>query len=483
MLKSELGKSVLKIFEDITKIPRCSKNEEHIQKWLLAWARENSFETKTDSIGNVLIIVPGSKGYENAPTLVLQGHMDMVCEKTPESSHDFSKDPLKLYYDDEWLNAKNTTLGADNGIALAVALALSADKTVEHPPFELLFTVDEETGLTGAINLDETLLSGKILLNIDSEDEGVLTIGCAGGLSSNITLSVDRQKIPADFSSYKLKLGGFKGGHSGVDIKKGRGNAIKELARVLLLLGEVVDYKLQDIVGGSAHNAIPRDAEAKIALNEHGFEKIKSIISHLEYDLKNEYMKNDQDLFISVERSEECSSEMISGECSGQVLNIINALPHGVFSMSQMIDGLVETSNNIATVKIKDDTFEVLTSQRSSLKSRLDLLTSRIESIAKLSGAKIKHGDGYPAWQPNWESDLLKRCKEAYKNKFSKEPVVEVIHAGLECGIIGDKYPGMEMISFGPTIQNPHSPDERMKVTDIDKILDFMIELFRAYKL
>jgi len=476
-------KEVLKWFEEIAKIPRCSKHEEKIAKWLLEWAKENNFEAKSDKVGSIVIKVPGSPGYEKSPIVVIQGHMDMVCEKTPDSTHDFSKDPIKLIYDGDWLTADGTTLGADNGIAIAIAMAFAVDKEVEHGPLELLFTVDEETGLTGANELQPGFIDGKILINVDSEDEGVFTVGCAGGVNTYSTVPFDNEKVPSGYKQMKIVAGGMKGGHSGIDIALERANAIKIVGRTLSnILKENVDVRVADIVGGSAHNAIPRDAFSVVFLPEADIEKAKAAVSNMLKIFKDEYKDTEPDLSLVIEDDSSAYSKASTSAGSKKIADFILAMPHGVDAMSTEIKDLVETSNNFANIKIEDNAVKTLTSQRSSIVSKLNALTEKIEAIAFLSGGEAKSGDGYPPWPPNMESKLLAKSTALYERINNKKPVVEVIHAGLECGIIGDKYPGMDMISIGPTLQNPHSPDERVHIGTIGQIMDFMIELFKELK-
>jgi len=473
-------KEILKVFEEITKIPRCSKNEGAICAWLMEWARVHKFNAEMDDVGNIVIKVPGSPGHEKAKPVVIQGHVDMVCEKTPDSRHDFAKDPIKLVFDGEWLTADRTTLGADNGIAIAMALVAALDKTLERPPLELLFTVDEETGLTGANALKPGFIKGKVLLNVDSEDEGYFTVGCAGGINTNLALPIKLQKAPAGYKQMKIAAGGMKGGHSGIDIDKEKANAIKVLVRVLVSVAARMEVRLADITGGTAHNAIPRDAEAVILVPKAKSSKVKNIVKESEVILKDEFKTVDPDLTISVkDDSGSPVKKVIPAAGTKQVLDFLSVIPHGVDAMSIDIKGLVETSNNLANVKIEKGAVKVLTSQRSSIVSRLDALTDRIEAVARLAGGAGKSGDGYPPWQPDMDSALLKKCIGVYVKMFNKKPVVEIIHAGLECGIIGDKNPGMDMISFGPTLKFPHSPDEKIHIGTIGKVWDFMAELLK----
>jgi dipeptidase D len=475
-------KEVLKWFEEIAKVPRVSKHEEKIREWVLGWAENHNLKSATDDAGNVVINVPATKGYENSPTIIVQGHLDMVGEKTPDSTHDFSKDPIELIYAGEWLKANKTTLGADNGIAIALAMAMILDKDVEHPPLELLLTVDEETGLTGAKQLKKGFVKGRILLNIDSEDEGVFTVGCAGGRDTEIEIPLRFENAEEGASFYKVKAGGMKGGHSGVDIHKQRANAVKVLFRALDMLISEHDVRLAHVKGGSAHNAIPRDAEALVAFNKDVLKKVKSTLGEAEKILKNEFAGVDPELNLKLEPMESDKRKVITAKAMTKAVEAVLALPHGVAAMSTAIPGLVETSDNLATISVKGNKLRILTSQRSSLVSRLTMLSRQIESAGRLAGGTAVTGTGYPPWEPNWDSPLLEKCKKIYKSKFGKDPVVEVIHAGLECGIIGDKYPGMDMLSYGPTLKNPHSPDETLKITDIEKIWTLTAEILKSFK-
>jgi len=482
-IKHQKTKQILDLFEEISAIPRCSKHEEKIGAFLQEWGKKHGLQVKTDKVGNVLIKVPASAGYEKSGAVVIQGHMDMVCEKTADSPHDFAKDPIRFVYDGDWLKADHTTLGADNGIALAMALTMALDKTVAHPPLELLFTVDEETGLTGANALQGDFIEGKILLNVDSEDEGVFTVGCAGGRDTHISLPLQYEDAPSGFVMARLKAGGMTGGHSGVNINEERANAIRVLVRALMQIKSEFDLRLADIAGGTAHNAIPRDAWADIFIPRDNFKAIEKTAADLQGIFKREFKKTDPDLKISLElQPETMGKRPLNVADSAKICDLIIALPHGVAAMSTEIKGLVETSNNLANVKIANSKIEIVTSQRSSVMSRLHALTLRIEAIARLAGAQAVSGNGYPSWQPNLQSPLLARCKDVYRKLFGKEPHVEAIHAGLECGIIGDKKAGMDMISFGPTLKNPHSPDEKIHVESIGKIWDFLAELLKSLK-
>ncbi|WP_342305185.1 aminoacyl-histidine dipeptidase [Methanolobus sp. ZRKC5] len=479
----EITEKILALFREVSSIPRPSGNEEKIATWLKEWALAKGFRVKFDSVNNVVIGVPASKGYENLPAIVIQGHMDMVCEKACGCNHDFTKDPIVPVIEGDWLKAQGTTLGADNGIALAIALALAEDTGVSHPPLELLFTVDEETGLTGANALMPDFISGKILLNVDSEDEGVFTVGCAGGLNSTIRMSLGYSPVPEDRSLFRLVVDGLAGGHSGVDIHEKRANANKLIAEVLKELTGDVDIMIMDIKGGSAHNAIPRHAEAIIALTPNSMETALSTISAFEKRMKAEYVDLEHSLSVILEEyAVEMDMRAINDTFAHKALALLLSLPHGVASISPAIPGLVETSNNLATVNIEDGELVVISSQRSSVDSGLAVITEKVTSVAVEYGAKWSHGSGYPAWQPDMSSQLLQRCKEVYFSVFGEYARIEVIHAGLECAVIGSKYKDMDMISFGPTIKNPHSPDERLYIPSVRKVWDFMVALLASFK-
>lgn len=469
---------ILNIFTEINKIPRQSKHEKQISDWLMRWADKNGLAAERDKLMNVLIHVPATPGYEKHPIVVLQGHMDMVCEKTPDSSHDFSKDPVKVLIDGDRVHADKTTLGADNAIALAIAMKIAVDPAVDHPELELLFTVDEETGLTGANGLSSDFIKGKILLNIDSEDDKKFTIGCAGGRDTKISFPVHHISCPESYSIYKISVSGLTGGHSGSDIHKGRANANKILARVLDRLDREGEIYLASLSGGSAHNAIPRDAEALMALHRTDPSPISRIELFIQ-DLQQEYQTTDPNLTVTWEEIPESSDKVLTRALTIKIIHTLLALPHGVAAMSSQIAGLVETSSNLATLKTDSEKITVLTSQRSSVMSRLDAITRQIECAGNLSGAEIRSGKGYPSWQPDMNSKLLKKCTEVYRKVHGKEPVIEVIHAGLECGVIGAKYDGMEMISFGPLILDAHSPDERMSLSSLEKVWRFTKTLMK----
>ena len=466
---------VLEIFEQINNIPRKSKNEETISKWLYDWALQNGFEAEQDSFLDILVKVPATPGYENYDTVVFQGHMDMVCEKVPESTHNFLTDPIVMYQEDGWLKARETSLGADNGIALAISMALATDPDIKHPPLELLYTVDEETGLTGAVNLEPGWVSGKKLIHIDSEDEGVFTIGCAGGRDAKITLPKDSMESNSFDTSYEISIEGLKGGHSGVEIDQEKGNSNIMLARVLKNLDiQGIQFGIASINGGTAHNAIPRNSKGIISFNKVDLPKLETVVKDIKAKLKDEYKISDPGVNIVLNPCE--LKNVLSNK---KIVDLILALPNGVIYNSMEMKGIVETSSNVAVIKTTQENFELLMSQRSSVMSRLDEICNKIDSIVKLSGGSVVFGGGYPSWQPDFDSQILKDLTKCYNEIFNREPIIEVIHAGLECGVIGAKYPGMEMISIGPTIKSPHCPDEKMLIStvgDIWKLLSRYLE-------
>jgi dipeptidase D len=479
----EKVKSILDYFEQINAIPRCSKNEEQIGLWLKQWAETKQLAVKKDAAGNLLVKVPSTPGYENAPVIVIQGHTDMVCEKTPDSTHDFSRDPIKNIIDGDWLLADNTTLGADNGIAVALAMAVASDESITHPPLELLFTVDEETGLNGAKALEPGFIEGRVLLNVDSETEGVFTVGCAGGRHTHISRKLSLTDIAQESQLFNLNISGLHGGHSGIDIIKQRGSANKILARTLHRVAGTYDIQLVSIKGGTAHNAIARDADAVFVCASDSFGNLATMVAEFESIVQTDYSNIETNLALKLTATEPVApiKTALSVAETRNVINLLLSLPHGVMGMSALFPDLVETSNNLATVAIKDDTLQILTSQRSLTKSRLDEITNAIGATAAIAGADTSCDSGYPPWTPNMQSALLERCRQIYKQIFDREAEVKSIHAGLECAIIGDKYDGMDMISFGPDLRDPHSPTEGLYVPSLGKVWQFMIALLESY--
>ena len=470
---------VLTIFERLSAIPRGSGNEAQVSLWLQDLARQRGFPCQSDEAGNLVIRVPATPGREAAPVIVLQGHMDMVCEKTPDSTHNFLTDPIRCIADGDWLHADRTTLGADNGIAIALSLALVADDTVAHPPLELLFTTREEVGLSGVNQLKPGFVTGKILVNLDSEEEGTFIIGCAGGQTSRIHLPL-RFERPTQAAAFQLKISGLRGGHSGVDIDKHYASANKLLARVLDRLQRVTPLALMDLHGGTAHNAISREAGAAFTCADGQADSLRQVVQEFETILKDEFAPIETGLTLSLVPVD--PGPVISEEVSARIIRLLMAIPHGVAEMSASVQGFVETSNNLARISIGESALEVVTSQRSTVMSRMEELTARITAMALLAGAEIHSEPAYPGWRPDTKSPLLQRSIATYQALYGSRPEVRMIHAGLECGTIGSIYPGMDMISLGATIENPHSPNERMYIPSIERVWKYLVAFLDLYK-
>ncbi len=467
-IKDLQPKRVFEIFNEINQVPRPSKKEEKIRAYLLEFAAKHNIEFKTDAIGNVVMTKPASTGHENAPTVIMQAHMDMVCESN-DKSFDFENNPIKTIVDGEWLKADGTTLGADNGIGMAAALAALTDDSFVHGPLEALFTVDEETGLTGANNLGEGMISGSMLLNLDSEDDAEIFVGCAGGIDTTCTFTYNRSFAPSDFLYFKIDVSGLQGGHSGGDINLGRANANKLVARFLFDLSRKYEISLAEIDGGNLRNAIPRAAHAVFGVHTSRKEDVRVLLNEYAAAVENEYRDIEPTMKIVLE-SVDTPSFTIDSETSANVIKALYSAPHGVISMSRDIPGLVETSTNLASVKmIADNRILVTTSQRSSVESRKHDIAGQVEALFTLAGAEVKHGDGYPGWAPNLKSRIMTIARDAYKELYGIEPAIKAIHAGLECGLFLQKYPHLDMVSFGPTLRDVHSPSERMHIPAVDR--------------
>ncbi len=470
-------KDIWMYFEEILTIPRPSKKETAIIKYLQDFAAKHNLVVKTDEAGNVLISKPAYPGYENLQPVVLQSHMDMVCEKNSDVTHNFNTDPIEAYIDGEWIKAKGTTLGADDGIGIAAQLALLASKEIKHGPLECLFTVDEETGLTGAFEMKEGFFNSKILLNLDSEDEGELFIGCAGGMDTVATFAYDSEKVPTDSVALKVTVKGLTGGHSGDDIDKNRGNSIKIINRFLWKGTHKFDLRLSQLDAGNLRNAIPREAFAVITVHKDDKVEMLKEFEKLREDIYSEIKDVEPNLAIVFENAE-LPSFVIDEPTHYDLLNSLYACPHGVIAMSRQLKGLVETSTNLASVKfIQDNQILVTTSQRSSVDSAKTDISNMVESVFRLANANIQHSDGYPGWAPNTNSKILQITKDSYTKLFGVEPIVRAIHAGLECGLFLEKYPQLDMISFGPTIRGAHSPDERLSIPTTQKFWNLLLEV------
>ena len=469
MEKNELKPScVFHYFEEICQVPRPSKKEEKIRAFLVNFAKQHGLEYKEDEAGNILIKKAATPGMENRKTVILQSHMDMVCEKNNETEHNFETDPIQTYVDGEWLRAKGTTLGADNGIGVATELAVLAADDLQHGPIECLFTVDEETGLTGAFALKEGFMEGEILVNLDSEDEGELFIGCAGGAGTKAEFPCPMVQAPEGYFFFRVAVKGLTGGHSGDDINKGRANANKLLNRYLMQLMQRYDLRLCMIDGGNLHNAIPREASALCAVPMAEKESVRVDLNIFLAEVENEYAVTEPNLTMELE-SESAQPEVMEPEAMKRFLHAIYAVHNGVYAMSQDMEGLVETSSNLASIKQRDGKLLVVTSQRSSIHSSRKDMSQMVRSAFELGGAVTETGDGYPGWKPNPSSEILKVAVESYERLFGVEPKIKAIHAGLECGLFLEKYPSLDMVSFGPTLRGVHSPDERMLIPTVEK--------------
>lgn len=458
-------------FEEICKHPRPSKKEEKIAEYVVSVGKRLGLQTEKDKFGNILIRKPATPGYENRKTVALQGHIDMVCEKNRDVEHDFDNDPIYPYIDGDWVKAKGTTLGADNGIGVASALAVLESKDVEHGPLECLFTLDEETGLTGASSLKKNWLKADILINMDSEDIGVIFIGCSGGKNTAATFKAKLEKAPRNYSSFELKAAGLKGGHSGLEIQVGRGNAVKILNRAIWSYSQENNIRLAEINGGNKHNAIPREAFAVVLVPKNDEKKLKKFVAKYNETVKSEYAAVEPDLMVSVEKHS-TPEKVMDEKTQKHLVNALYAIPHGVIKMSNDIPGLVETSTNLAVVETKGKNINIVTSQRSPVFSQNVDITNMVSSVLKLAGAEITYGDGYPGWAPDINSDILKVFKSTFTKMYGKEPEVTAIHAGLECGIIKEKYPEMDMISFGPTMRDVHSPAEKLQISTVPEFFN-----------
>ena len=466
-------------FYDLTQIPRPSGQKEEISAFLANYGRSLGLETIVDAIGNVIIRKPASTGYENHPGVVLQGHMDMVPQKNNDTVFDFSKDPIEAYIDGEWVTAKGTTLGADNGIGVAAAMAILADKNVVHPPLEVLITVDEETGLYGAFALEGGVLQGKTLLNLDSESEGELYIGCAGGVDTTATFDYIPVEVEEGDVAVKVSLTGCKGGHSGCDIHLQRANANKLLFRFLKEAVANYEARLASVEGGSLRNAIPREASAIITIPAEGLDELMDLVAEWEDLFVAEYDGIEDNIHLSAEQVE-CPATELPEDVQDFLIHAITVCPHGVYRVIPEMPEIVETSNNLAMLKTEENRIIVHCLTRSSVESRKEELQEMIHSTFAMAGAEVEFSGSYPGWQPNFNSNIMEVMKTTYLNDYGVEPKVIIIHAGLECGIIGRNYPGMDMISFGPTIEHPHSPDEKVNIASVAKFYEYLLATLKA---
>lgn len=467
---------VLYYFEEISKIPRCSGNEKHISDYLVDWAKSKKLEVYQDEYHNVVIYKKATPGYENAPTVVLQGHMDMVCEKNEDTVHDFSKDPIKMVVKEDYIYAEGTTLGADNGIAVAMNLAILESDDIPHPPLEVLITSDEETGMTGAKNLDPSVLKGRILLNLDSEGEGIFTAGCAGGGRINFTSKVDRKRSKYS-KKYRVGIKGLVGGHSGVEIHLDRANANKLMGRLLFTLRDFVE--IEDVQGGAADNAIPREAFALVATDD--FDKLKSKVEEMEKVFRNEYAFSDAGIVLEIQDAEESVGEVFSAKFLDGYLKLINLVPYGPLKINRDID-LVIQSNNPGVVRIEDGVLKVKCAVRSSIATLRDDFCDQMIQLGEATGFEVEKRAFYPGWEYAKESYIRDLCAEVFKEEFGTEAVVEAIHAGLECGFFIEKIPEMDAVSFGPEMHDIHTPDEHLSIPSTERTFNLVKSILKRIK-
>lgn len=472
-------KSLWQYFDHILTIPRGSKNEEKIRQYVISVAEKHGLDYKVDQAGNVVVRKPATAGHENAPVTILQAHLDMVNDKNADVEHDFDKDPIVPQRDGDYLKASGTTLGSDNGIGVAAMLAIAESQEIAHGPLELLFTIDEETGLSGASSLAADMLEGRQLLNLDTEEENALYVGCAGGADSTLTLPLHSTAAPTDAVTLAVKLFGLRGGHSGVDIHLQRGNATQLLARALFAALLETPFHLSRLEGGNKHNAIPREAFATVTLPAASKEQFLNKLNAEISAIQDEFRPADPEMqFESAETA--APAQVWDDGATATALRLLVALPHGVQSMSYDIPDLVETSTNLATVVNKDGKMVIGMSSRSSVDSALEALRRKIRAIGMQAGAEVEEEAGYPGWKPNMQSHLLEVMKKLHEEVLGIEPEVKAVHAGLETGIIGEKYPGMDMISFGPQIEFPHSPDERVKIDSVERFYKLLVATLEA---
>lgn len=465
-------------FQNICNIPHPSKKEEKIIEFVKKFGEDLGLKTIVDEIGNVIIKKPATSGMENRKGIILQGHLDMVPQANSDVSHNFETDPIQAYVDGDWVTAKGTTLGADNGIGAAAAMAVLQSTDIEHGPVEGLFTIDEETGMTGAFGLKPGLLDGDILLNMDSEDEGELYIGCAGGVDANITFNFKEESVPEGMTAFKIAVAGLKGGHSGLDIPLGRGNSNKLLIRFFKHAVKEYGLRISDIQGGSLRNAIPRESYAIVLISNDKIQNFKTCISKYEEIYKNELGNVEPGLSFTIEQTE-MPAMVIDVNAQNKMIDSVYACPNGVIRMSDTMEGVVETSTNLAIIKSENGKIIINCLLRSSADSAKEDLAQMVTIVFELAGAEVELTGEYPGWKPNADSAILKIMQEVYNNKYGKIPEIKVIHAGLECGILGANYPHWDMISFGPTIRFPHSPDEKVNIKTVNKFWDFLVETLK----
>lgn len=477
-LQNSKASMVFKYFEDISNIPRGSKNERKISDYLYKFAKDLGLEVIQDDGLNIIIKKPASKGYENAPTVILQGHMDMVCEKNKDTVHNFEEDPIKLIVKGDNIYADGTTLGADDGIAVAYAMAILTDDSIEHPALEVLLTTDEETGMTGARALSKDSVNGKIILNMDSEEEGYLLVSCAGGVRAESSIKLEKEALNSD-TLINIRIKGLKGGHSGSEIDKGRGNSNKLMGRALKELSDKVKFNLVSIEGGSKDNAIPREADAIIAVSNSDKENVVEFIKELDATYKKELSATDEDVTINVEEVNSDIKEKLTSSCTERIIELIHLYPNGISTMSGDIDGLVESSSNLGVVVTNDTKVELHSAVRSSVETLKWEIIDRMRSLTSLINGDFETSAAYPGWEYRKESKIRDLCVKTYQDMYKKDPVVYAIHAGVECGLFEEKLGELDMISFGPDIKDAHTPDEHLSISSTERVWQYLLELLK----
>lgn len=473
--------SVWNYFEEICKIPRLSKNEGKIRQYLLNFAGKHNLDVMEDEVGNIIIIKPASKGMENKKTLVLQSHMDMVGEKNVDYPHDWNTDPIIPVLGESWVKAKGTTLGADDGMGIAAQLAILTDKNLKSCKIECLFTIDEESGMTGAINLKPDFFEGRTLINLDSEDEGILFIGCAGGTDTVGKMKYESIPVSENKIAMQLSLTGLHGGHSGDEIHKGYANSVKLMNRLLQKISGEYEFELAFFDGGNLRNAIPREAFATIVVDKYNASGIEILVSGFESEIIREFISLEKEIKLNVKECE-LPASVIDNRSRERLMNMLNTCPHGVVAWSKEMEDLVETSTNLASVKFeRNNTITIVSTQRSSVESSKQEIAGLVESCMRHAGADVSHSGGYPGWKPNLNSEILNIARNSYRRLFGKEPQVKAIHAGLECGLIYKNFKGIDMISFGPTIKGAHTPGEMVEIATVSMFWDLLTDIIRDY--
>ncbi|MBE6071292.1 MAG: aminoacyl-histidine dipeptidase [Clostridium butyricum] len=473
---------IFKYFSEISKIPRGSGNEKAISDYLLKFGQRLGFESIQDNANNIIIKKPATNGYENAPTVIIQGHMDMVCEKNKDKEHDFTKDPIELVVKDDYIYANGTTLGADDGIAVAYAMAILDSNDIAHPALEVLITSDEEAGMSGAMALSPEHINGKIVLNLDNEEEGKLLVSCAGGIRTKSTLAIEWNNKKQDAKEFAIDIKGLKGGHSGMEIHLGKGNSNKIIGRILKNISNEIHFNLVSLDGGSKNNAIPREASAIISIDENDKDKLLSIISKITEELKNEFAVKDPDLSVDVNEVTSEISKVFSDDTTNRVVNLLYMYPNGVNTESADIKGLVESSTNIGVVTTENDEVAFDSAVRSSVFSLREDIVEKIKCITELTGGKFTSNAGYPEWPYKADSKIREICKDVFKKMYNKDAEIVAIHAGVECGLFKEKLGDLDMISFGPDLYDVHTPNEHMSISSVRRCYEYLLEVLKEIK-